>query len=270
MAIKFKSLPEGSVGDRPIMSPRPKPSEEVPMTYSNQRRNAGRVAPAIALTLVIFGCAAQGNAALLSLSSGRPDIFSSFVVVDYDLVDATTGRFKAEGHVMSLDYPGGANPDYPSSSISGTFKIDILVNRSTGAFVPGGTLTIFGSIPTKGFNNTTLLSGNVTGFGFAPVAGSQRYEFRFGNLDGALKNDFNKIGSVGVILTSGTINFQGNFNTSFENQLLMPGYGVGSADVYAEVPEPGSVVLWSMMCLSCITVRRRVKSPWSKTVRCKK
>jgi hypothetical protein len=198
---------------------------------------------------VVVSAASTANAALLNLTGGRPDLTASGVIVTYD---ASSDVFRATGVIASLDYPGSPSPDFPSSAINGTFDINVQIDGS-GAFKSGGSLTITGSIPSRGINNQVLLSGTISGFGFNPTTGSRRFEFRFNDLDGALQADFGA--SVGVILNTGSINFPGHFANNFQNAVIMPGVGAGSADTFAEVPEPTALLSWAAVSIALLGFR---------------
>jgi hypothetical protein len=89
-------------------------------------------------------------------------------------------------------------------------------------------------------------------FGYQDGGGSL-FEFRFKPVTGALAPQFH--GHANVKLNAGTINFDGNFDSDFSN--IIRGVGSGTADVYGEVPEPGSMLIWSGLGVALLAARRR-------------
>jgi len=202
--------------------------------------SAGKPLRLVLALLPFLACVSRADAALLGLTLGRPDISVSSVQVSYDCV---TDTFHATGIVSSIDYDGKPPSDYTFPAINATFDITATINDAGVA--TSGTLTIYGKAAYKGINTAqTLLKGNISGFGFqSPPAGGNLFDFRFdklsGSAGGALAADFGT--KLGVNLNAGTIAFDGHFNQSFANVASS-----GAADVAPEVPEPASLILWSV------------------------
>ena len=204
----------------------------------------------------------QARAGLLGLEKVPPDIFSPFVLVDYD---ADTDLFKAVGGAAELLLANATHDIY-----DGVFLLEVNIDGS-GKPTGGPGLEIRGRIPTLGINSvTTLVAGEIDRFGFTdpPVAGGGLFEFTFDLTGGALASHY--VGSLAqIIVDPGTDStFNGTFTNDFTNESpWSPIGGVrfasGTADTFA-APEPSSVVIW-LAALSGIgatrIVRRRRKLP---------
>jgi hypothetical protein len=149
-----------------------------------------------------------------------PDIMSGFIDVTFD---ASSDTLEATGFALTLD---GA----PISN--GTFLLIVDLAAISG------TLDIGGNV---GGSGPSLLTGDLTAFGFIP-GGGDPLEFTFSATGGDLLSLFGGLSApIGVIL-SGT-GFPGDFAADFDNRIgLAQGTGSGVADA-AAVPEAGTAVL---------------------------
>lgn len=153
----------------------------------------------------VAAAAASVTAAPLNLTQAFPDIYSNFTSTSYN---AASGAFTAEGWSSSLTTTGGFY-----DSIFGTFVLSATIDND-GNLV-GGTIEITGSIAALGYNSGTLLTGNLTAFGFQ-TNGSQTFEFLFDVTGGDAASIFGPVG--GVILHD--TGFAGSFDASFNTQML--------------------------------------------------
>ncbi|MBL7215075.1 MAG: PEP-CTERM sorting domain-containing protein [Phycisphaerae bacterium] len=190
------------------------------------------------ITLLIVGLfTSTVSAALIGLTlENSPDIFSSGIDVVY-----SAGTLTATGWATELDADGDdvdnlAITDTTSSSFALSASID-----GSGT-LSDGSVTISGKISGLGFNSGTLLTGNITGFGFDETGG-EVLEFVF-NVTGGDAADLYGDGSIGIIM--GFTGFSGgSWGGDFDNCYGFPGEGYGNAvsDTAPVVPEPATLVL---------------------------
>lgn len=181
-----------------------------------------------------------GWAAPLNLNlNAEPDIFSSFITVDYL---AGSGVLTASGFANNLLTGGALNP-----IAGGSFDLSASIDN-TGV-LSGGTLAIGGTIAGLGFNSGTLLTGNLTAFGFDALGGDP-LEFLFTATSGDALGLYSGLG--GIIL-SGT-GFGGSFNSDFASAAFSAMADVGV------VPVPAAVWLFGSALLGLIGYNRRRKT----------
>ncbi len=180
----------------------------------------------------LIGCIAPlaavgaAQAALIPLTlQDTPDIFASFLDVDYD---AGSDSLSITGFPLTYDDDGIGMAE---TFGSGSFDLRATVDDTGNA--TGGLLEISGSIPGLGINDplTVLLTGTLTNFGF-DESGGDPLEFIFSVTGGQLAADYGGIGAEAGVIASGT-NFPGNFMDNFHND-----QGTGRADVAPPVPAP--------------------------------
>ena len=177
-----------------------------------------------------------------------PDITSGFIDVTYD---ATANILSANGFALTLDDDGVGDLEniyaFGSDIDPGTFLITAEID-DFGTLI-GGTLTVEGTVPDLGFNSGTLLTGDLTDFGY-PDAGGNPLEFLFDVTGGDVAGLYAGT-SGGVIL--GATGFGGSFAADFDNLMFgMPGTGAGFGDT--GVPEPSTL---SLLMLGLIATRLR-------------
>jgi hypothetical protein len=209
------------------------------------------------------------RAALLGVESNPnvwanvPNMFSSFLTVDYSLQTPTTGLLTASG--VTSDYwdpfgptgpvppygnPGNDNPVFnswdPVSQIGtpGSFNLSVYVTTS-GALL-SGTVSITaaaGVWDAATWTNQilpagTLLEGNLTAFGFLgaiPDTNWGAFDFTFNVTGGELADVYGP--NAGTLLDTQDFVFDGSFTSNFIT------HGDGVADTVMPVPEPGSQLL---------------------------
>jgi hypothetical protein len=196
----------------------------------------GRALPLVAV--LTLGAGSQAQAAPLNLTLlDTPDIVSSFIDVNYDAAGDT---FSANGFALELDDDGSV----PAEAITGgTFDLTAFIDGSGS--LSSGSLTIGGTVASLGFNSGTLLTGNLTAFGF-PDLGGDPLEFLFDVTGGDAAGLYGAIG--GILLTGGT-GFTGDFTVDF--------LGDGSAvSNVAPVPLPAAVWLFGAGLLGLVGVGR--------------
>ena len=204
----------------------------------------GKAVPLVALLTLGAG---QAQAAPLNLTLlDTPDIVSSFIDVSYD---ATTDAFTASGFAMELDDDGSV----PAEAIDGgSFDLSATIDDS-GA-LSSGTLTIGGEVASLGFTGGTLLTGDLTAFGFQD-AGGDPLEFLFSVTGGDAADLYGGIGSIGGILlvnvfdVTGAV-FPGDFTFDFD------GDGSASSNV-APIPLPAAVWMFGAGLLGLVGVARK-------------
>jgi hypothetical protein len=176
------------------------------------------------------------SASLLNLSLlDHPDIFSDFIDVSYD---AATDQLNTVGFSLTLNDDGVGSPE---NILDGAFDITATIDEFG---VPvAGSLTIMGNVLGYG---PTLLTGELTDFGFMDPAGGDLFEFLFTVTGGdlAIPALYGGPGSItGVILGANGSNFVGSFDADFNNNGGVPGTGLGQADTAPPIPEPASLIL---------------------------
>lgn len=198
----------------------------------------------VAAACVLFTAALPAAASPLGLTLlDQPDVFSSFLSVSYN---AASDEFLAIGTSLSLDDDGVG----PAINIAnGTFDITATID---GTGTPtAGTLTITGDV--LGFG-PTLLTADLTAFGFFDSPGGDIFEFLFDVTGGdlAIPQFYGAPGPgsiAGVIMDAMGSNFGGTFDVDFDNGF----FGFGVSDT-AMVPEPATLFL---VLIAGAFVRRR-------------
>jgi len=157
--------------------------------------------------------------------SDSPQIATFSIDVDYK---KNKDSFMADGTPLEFDDDGIGAPEIISN---GTYSITATIDELGNA--SGGALVIDGTIASLGFNSGTLLTGNLTAFGF-PDAGGDPLEFLFDVTGGDAASLFGPV--VGIKLSDS--GFTGSFASNFKNN------GNGKNELGPMVtPEPGSIFL---------------------------
>jgi hypothetical protein len=189
----------------------------------------------------LFVCGSV-HAALLNLSKqdGAPDLFASFISVNYIAIDKT---FTATGFSDTY-YPtwGNGSPGTPLGA--GTWKLTATLGANNS--IVGGHLDVYNTynVDSPSGSPDLLLSGNlVTGnagqvFGFSDpgAANHDEFDFLFQVQSGSLAPQYLAWGNIGAIVldanfASGT-GFTGDWSQNFSND------GNGVSDAF--VPEPSA------------------------------
>jgi len=157
--------------------------------------------------------------------SDSPQIATFSIDVDYK---KNKDSFTADGTPLEFDDDGIGAPEIISN---GTYSITATIDELGNA--SGGALVIDGTIASLGFNSGTLLTGNLTAFGF-PDAGGDPLEFLFDVTGGDAASLFGPV--VGIKLSDS--GFTGSFASNFKNN----GNGKNTA-APPVVPEPGTFLL---------------------------
>jgi hypothetical protein len=193
----------------------------------------------ISLGALIVAMSVSAGGASLNLVSGLPDIKADRVDIRYS--GGTFTAITPTPGLFNVDVPGGSGQDF--TIFNGVLTITAPVN-SSGALGAGGTISITGAATLDPSNNPVLaatppsLTGNLTAFGFVPVANSQLFEFTFDVTGGNLGPFLNFGSKGGVILNFGSPGFPGGFQGTFDNTGVS-----GTADVFATpVPTPATAL----------------------------
>lgn len=156
------------------------------------------------LMLCLGSGIASGSTHLNLTLNNAPDIVSGFIDVSYD---AGVQLLSANGFALEIDDDGSGPPE---AIAGGTFDLTATIDN-TGNLI-GGTIAVGGTVATLGFNSGTLLTGDLTAFGY-PSGGGDPLEFLFGVTGGDAAPLYGSTG--GTILTQS--GFGGTFSSSFAN-----------------------------------------------------
>jgi len=155
------------------------------------------------LLLVFTAGAARAVPLNLNLAD-FPQIATFSIDVDYK---KNQDSFTANGNPLEFDNDGIGLPEIISNGI---YSITATIDESGNA--SGGGIVIDGTIASLGFNSGTLLTGNLTAFGF-PDAGGDPLEFLFDVTGGDAASLFGPV--IGVKLTDS--GFTGSFASNWKN-----------------------------------------------------
>jgi hypothetical protein len=181
----------------------------------------------------------SANATLLNLMAEGPDVTSGVLDVQYQ---ASSGSFTVAGTAMTFDLDHISPPDY--NITSGNYAINMLL---TPAGIPtSGSLSIMGKIPALGANSGTLLTGQISQFGFQNPPGGEIFEFIFNVNGGDLASYY--AGKAGVILNASDTGFTGSFTSNFSNSPFS-----ASTDTFP-VPEPSTAILLFILGAAVLTI----------------
>lgn len=160
--------------------------------------------------------------------SDSPDIKSGLIQVEYF---PTIDIFSASGIALSIDDDGA---DDSLDIIGGMFSISANIDET--GFASSGGLSIEGIVPDLGFTSGTLLTGELTDFGY-PDGGGDPFELLFNVTGGDAAHLYGPV--AGVILDN--TGFGGSFDDFFNSFL---GVSVtGTPEPISTVPEPATLTL---------------------------
>jgi hypothetical protein len=203
----------------------------------------------LVLLVSISLLSSKASATPLNLDLHHPDVLSGSIDVVYD---AGTDAFSASGFALELD-DDGVLPNIQLDAPGG-FSIAATIN-DLGALVGStGTISLTGTIASEGFLSGTLLTGELTDFGFVGDAAGMIFEFAFDVTGGDLAPDYPS--PHGGVIMSSSLNSFGGFGSSFDNLIFdIPGTGAGTSDT-APIPEPSTALLLGAG-LGVLALRRR-------------
>jgi serine-aspartate repeat-containing protein C/D/E len=184
------------------------------MTKINNTRN--RLANCVSSMALLVVLTLSGNASAQLLDN---TLSSPFIYLDNQGVttyDATSKKFVVDASPLALEIDSFPAADFASG---GSLVIDIAVDNTGGLSggVSGPDLIVTGTVdvPGVGIVTGTLLTGEVTGFGFFNSSGStDRFDFTF-NLTGGQLLDLYPSETVGIAIVSESSNFNNLFTVNF-------------------------------------------------------
>jgi hypothetical protein len=178
------------------------------------------------------GSPARGSS--LNLVLENPDISALSLTASYDASSGSTGTLTVTGWPTSFNITGTDTPDYPYID-NGQYDLTAQITK-TGQPI-SGTLDIGGTIPGLA-SSGTLLTGQLSQFGFESPPGGDIFEFLFNITGGDLASYYH--GQAGIILTANGSGFDGSFTTNFAtaaSQAIADNFAPGA------VPEPTTAIL---------------------------
>ncbi len=216
------------------------------------KRSNFRKATILAGLVLGLGASAPASATLLNVPV-------TFPLLSYDnggktTYDATTDAFRVDAFPIAIRLNAADTPHFitPTAAAGEYFTISIVVDDS-GDLVGGGAgddLAIFGFVDLDGDSvfdaSGTLLTGNVTGFGYQNNGATDLYDFTFNVTGGALSSYF--AADVVVSLQSERSTFADSFEASF---------GGGAKGTLGNIPEPASLVLFGAGVLGLGAIGRK-------------
>ena len=199
------------------------------------------VAAIACLLAILMTGTAQATPLNLNLNP-YPDIYSNWITAVYN----TDTTFTADGYALTLDDDGIGVAENISI---GTFDLDATISNS-GVF-SSGTLSIGGTVATLGFNSGTLLTGNLTAFGYGGV--NDPFEFLFDVTGGDAASLYGGVGSTGGVIMSLT-SFPSSFGSNWTS-----GSVSDTSDTGTPIPEPASMFLLLGGLIGLAGFRRTIK-----------
>lgn len=186
----------------------------------------------------------SASAAMLNLDFiDNPDIYSSGITVSYDALNDT---LSAEGYASTFTDLSGTQRDIANGTL-GTFSLSAIIDDA-GNF-SGGNFTIGGTVGS--FNSGTLLSGDLTAFGFE--SGNPSFEFAL-NVTGG--DAMSLYGNAGLTLSG--MNTATSFAADFVRDFA---YSDAKTVVPAAVvPVPAAAWLFGSGLIGLVGVARRRSS----------
>jgi hypothetical protein len=184
----------------------------------------------------------------LNLNPHAPDLLADWVFASYapgpTIAEPTAlGVLSVLGWSAAFDLDGLAPPDYFVGGMDTSYMIDLTVGP--GGVPLGGSLSALGTVSEVGANSGTLLTGDIMDFGFIDPPGGDVFEFVFAVTGGDLAPYYGP--KAYVVMNLFNAGFDGTFATEFYND------GLGVADTYGVVPEPGHV---GLLLLGLFTLTR--------------
>ena len=185
-------------------------------------RSSAAVAAACAAAVVVSAGSAQ--AAPLGLLPGSPDMAAS-VNIDYS------------GGVLTASVNNSIGTYTPGGITISSLNYTLTANVSAAGVFSGGTLSIFGEVPAAGIAAPqTLLTADLTAFGWDMLGGFSTFEFLFDTTAAAPQLN---LGPTGGIIVSSFDIMATDFSSAFA--------GTGSTDTFTEsVPEPATLALFAL------------------------
>lgn len=195
-------------------------------------------AAGLLIVTLVMGMSSLAQAAPLNLLlNPEPDIFSSFITVDYN---AGADSLIASGFAQQLNSGGLFN------IAGGSF--DLNASIADDGSLAGGALAIGGTVAGLGFNSGTLLTGTLSAFGFNQA--NDPLEFLFDVTGGDAASLYGDLG--GIILSNA--GFPGNWARDFSS-----GPFQSFSDVGTLVPVPAAVWLFGSALLGLLGFNARRK-----------
>ena len=184
----------------------------------------------------------------LNLTLLLPDVVSGTIDVTHV---ASTDAFSASGFALELD-DDGVLPNIQLDAPGG-FSISAVITDA--GVLTSGSISITGTIASEGYVSGTLLTGDLTDFGWFGDTSGMIFEFEFDVTGGDLAASY--AGAPGGVILGTGANTFGGFGADFNNLIFdIPGTGAGTSDT-APIPEPGTALLLGVGLLALARTRAR-------------
>lgn len=228
----------------------------------NPRRSARWAAAASAVVLVQLCLGvAPARASMDLILADTPDIHFGHTALSYS---PATSLLTGAGYSLTLEvhenppYNIIYSPSYPQ--FPGVLSLQATIDSSGQLQTGAGntnTVTFSGYVPQLPYDSGTILTGEISAFGFGGP--DDPWHFLFSVTGGDAAALFGGIGTVaGLILKPA--NFPGDFSGAFGNNGAF-------GDAGNVVPEPAAMVIWSLLGIAGAAVewqRRRRRSVVSR------
>jgi hypothetical protein len=172
-----------------------------------------------------------------ALAQGAPDATVDMISVNYDADNGLLHVGIAAGGLITIDQDG-VRPTPDHVIFTSTFDVTAMIGGA--GFASSGTLSLSGNYDSPGGLAVSLQSNTLTGFGHDPA--TRIFTFLFDDSVSTVPG-FGPV--VGIVLAANfPVSSPSGLGSDFSN--VGPVGGLGIADVFTPIPEPSSMIAWSI------------------------